>query len=186
MNRPEPTLEDGTVDRIEEIVASLPDRWQQPFTIMVLDNRSQRQACDECGVRRGSIARWATTEKWRRAARDLRRILTAQRYDRWLHLQALADVVIEEVLTDDEAEDKDRLRAAELVYDRSGLTAGKTLVDPDAAQQDAPSPHTAEGREALVRELAAAMPADLLLEAARRRQAAAPAHLREPSTTEEP
>lgn len=177
-------MEDGTIDRISELVASLPDRWQQPFCVMIVDSRSQRAACEETGVTRGSIARWATTSRWKTAAREVQTILVGQRVERWWSLQLAADEVVADVMTDPKTPTKDRLTAAGLVYARGGLPKGVAAVDPDAGEE--PSPHTPEGREALLAELAAAIPADLLEEAARRRRDAAPAHLRDPAPVGKP
>lgn len=159
------------------LVATLPERWRSPFLLRMLDGRSFRQIEAVTGIPWGTVHGWSQREEWRAASRAAWAILTRVRLDNWRAMVVAAERELHAVL-DGAGDPSDRLRAAQLVLDRSGLGAGQQLVDPDAGNDATPPLHTPEGREAALVELAS-LPPDLLIEALRRLREAAPEHLRE-------
>ncbi len=150
--------------RLTAIVLTLPARWQHVFIAHAIEGKPPKVVRTETGVPRGTFQHWTCTERWRAAEREVLAIQAKSRINTWRRLVLAADEAVTDVLGDDTADARDRLKAAEIVYDRSGLTSGATLPDPDAQDGETPPLHTPEGRAALVAELRS-LPRELLREA---------------------
>lgn len=166
---------------LAEVVLALPARWQPIFIASVIEGKPPRVVVTETKIPRGTFQHWTTTEVWLTAERAALAIQARSRVNAWRRLMLAADAALIDALSG-EGEMRDRLKAAEIVYDRSGLAAGAKVDGLDDMKDTAAPPlHTPEGRAALIAELKA-IPADILAEAIRAREASGPAHLRQAAT----
>lgn len=113
--------------RLAGIVNGLPERWRRSFVLHVIEGQRRSVVLERLGVRRATFSTWRLQPAWRTAAKEAHDILALLRVQDARLMVRMADEAVMGVLGDEGAEAKDRLKAAEMVYDRSGQPKGSTL-----------------------------------------------------------